>query len=113
MSDFITHYELNLDNDDFDFEIIEIGKDYYDHLSPFQPRQIAKVRVNNHIFEMKTQITDVQTFLSGWGYNQKTIDEVKQNQINDIKFSAILKYVNSPNYLRKRKLEKINKNCGN
>jgi len=87
MSDFITHYELDLDNDDFDFEIIEIGEDYYDQFSPFQPRQITKVRVNNHTFEMKTQITGAQLFLSGWGYNQKMVDEVKQNQINDIKFN--------------------------
>jgi hypothetical protein len=102
MSDFITHYELGFDNDDFDFEIIEIGKDYYDHLSPQQPRQITKVRVNKSVFEMETTISDV-SFLEFWGYDKKTIDNAKQKQIDSVKFEAILKYVNS---------KKINNKCG-
>lgn len=113
MSNFITHYELGLDNEDFDFEIIEIGVDYYNHLSPFQPRQISKVNVNGDIFEIETTFTEVEEFLSGWGYDQKTKDDAKQTQIDDVKFKAILKYVNSDKYRRKLKLEKINKNCGN
>lgn len=106
---FITHYELGFDNDDFDFEIIKIGDDYYNHLSPFTPKQKTKVRVNNCSFEITTQLENVEEFLSGFGYNQKIIDNVKQRQIDDVKFKAILKYVNSITYRRKLKLEKINK----
>ena len=43
---FITHYELGLYEDDFEFEILNVGKNYYSNLSPFSPKQETTVKVN-------------------------------------------------------------------
>ena len=114
MSDFIVHTEFGYDVDDFDFEIIELGDDDYSFDNRITAHQVNIVRVNEKIFNVTTSWMNAD-FLKDWGYNQKTIDECKQNQIDDLKFQAILKYVNmnSSRFKRKLKLEKINKKCGN
>ena len=108
VDDFLLPYDIKLDIDDFDFEIIEIGKDYYDWDTPFTPRQRTKVRVNRDVFIMNTEFND--GLIEDLHRKPPTFKEKTEN----IKFEAVLIHINKNKklYLRKLKLEKINKCCG-
>lgn len=114
MSEFITHYELGLTNDDFDFEIINIVSIVNE--ATFRPQQILRVRVNERKFDIKVSMMvaeDMVGLFKSLNYSKKEIKKLKIQQIESIKFESILKYLNSTSQLRKRKLEKINQLNGN
>jgi hypothetical protein len=112
MYEFITPGELGLDKNDFDFEILE--SEIVDTAS-FRPRQILKVKINNIIVNLDTPYIGKLDYLknSFWGYKQKDIDRLENNYWDSIKFEAMLKCVNTKQFQRKLKLEKINKLNGN
>lgn len=109
MNKFITPSEIELTIDDFDFKIIKIGEDIYGNFS-FEPYQNSTIKINNTNIKLRTHYKNIENFFEHWNFSKKTIEDVKQKQIDNIKFEAVLKYINSKSYIRKMKLEKIKKN---
>ena len=95
---------LGLTEDDFKFEFVELTEPKYLHVG-FSPKRDAIVKINGDLIQFITCIdfellSDIQ-IITGFD------TEESGNKI--LKSEAIDFYINNNQYLRKKKLEKLNK----
>lgn len=96
--------DLNLAEKDFKFEFVELTDPTYNALNGFSPKRDAIVKINGNLIQFKTCInfellSDIRAHT---GFNT----EESGNKI--LKSEAIDFYINNNQYLRKKKLEKLN-----
>ena len=107
--DYITLSELNLTEDDFNVEVVEIHKPIYNnYLGSFSPSRWIEVRVNGSSINYRTSVNvELAKDLTAI-FNVNAEEELEKI----IKIEAIEIYINSKQYIRKLKLKKINKKYG-
>ena len=104
----VTLQDLGLKYGDFKVEIIEMkSPTYNNHMNPFRPSRTFIAKVNGVICTTRTSlniemINDLQSMSS---INPER--EIKSILVEE----AVNNYINSIQYIRKLKLEKINKNA--
>ena len=98
-------WDLDLTEDDFKFEFVELTEPTYPAYNPFRSERDAIVKINGNLIQFKTRINFEALNILSYVH---TLDIPKK--INELLLpEAIDFYINSKQYLRKRKLEKLNK----
>lgn len=97
----MTLYDLNMTEDDFDYKLIKKHKTQYKHYSPIIK---VDVEVNGIPIQFISKISpEYVQDLSAMGINSEFAFE------NLIKSQAIDEYINNIKYVRKYKLQNLNK----
>ena len=105
----VTLHDLGLTEDDFKFEIIEVGEaTYNNHFSPFSPRRTLTVKICGVQIKVRTEVNLelAQDLESAFNL------DVKENIDKILKEEAINCYINSKQFIRKLKLNKIKEKYG-
>ena len=98
-------WDLDLTEDDFKFEFVKLTEPAYNGFDPFGPERYAIVKINGNLIQFKTRINFELLDILSYAH---TLDVPKK--INEMLLpEAIDFYINSKQYLRKKKLEKLNK----
>ena len=100
-------WDLDLTEDDFKFEFVKLTEPTYpayNGFDPFRPERNATVKINGNLIQFKTRLNFELLNILSYAH---TLDIPKE--INKLLLpEAIDFYINSKQYLRKKKLEKLN-----
>jgi hypothetical protein len=108
----LTLNDLELTEKDFKFEIIEIGDAVYNGLMPFHTKRQLTVKINGTTISITTNINFelIQDLKFTTGISD--IDTLLKNVMKEEAVNAVNCYINSVQYQRKLKLQKIKKMNG-